>query len=269
MSLEVIPIKGRAAAERCLLVLFETRSGVFARGEARRAGAVAPSGRQGQGPGDRSTQAEARGDRRIPEHGGARARGRPGGAAVHERGGALQQRRAAERERGVTDRQGGDPVRQRRAVHAQPGAAGPERRARAGQRRPPEPPRQRQHPHRHGGARPARAALHPRGREALQPHPHRRRAPVGRPPDRPRGPRAGAGGPGRDRHREGQRARGPGPAGRLLRHADLALPDPRAQDRRRGGGAGGRGCLEAQRGGDPARPRRAPTPSWPRCGSPS
>ena len=116
-----------------------------------------PAPRRRRGPGDRAARAEAGADRpstctRVVQ----RARGRPRGAAVHQRGGPLQQRRAAERQRGAADGQGGDPVRQRGAGHAQPGAAGPQRRARAGQRRPAEPARQRQHPGGHGGQRPAR-----------------------------------------------------------------------------------------------------------------
>ena len=86
VSLEVIPIKGRAAAERCLLVLFETEPERRARGAARRARRRRAAGAAARKK-SRGSSRKLDADHRVPAHGRARARGRPRGAAVHERGG--------------------------------------------------------------------------------------------------------------------------------------------------------------------------------------
>ncbi len=120
-----------------------------------------------------------------------------------ERGDPLLQRGAAVDQRGARDREGGAPVDQRGAHDAQRGAPEPQRGADRGQQRPSQFPDRDRRGDRDAGPRGPAPPVHAAGRGAAEHHPHRRGPPHRRHQAEPASPR-----PGRGRERRGRGRRG-------------------------------------------------------------
>ena len=233
VSVEVIPIKGRAEAEHCLLVLFEADRRVHARGTPRRRRCRAPAAE----PGTRGSRSSKRSWRRprntsTPSSASTTRRWKSCSPPTRRRSPATKSCRASTRSSRPPSRRSSRrtkswPRSTRSCRTGTPSSACSTTTfstSSAASTSPSSWSGKDLHLRRFTPAAENLFSLMP--------------SDVGRPLGDLRtyleAPDLEARGPRGDREREGQRARGPGPRRPLLRDADLALHDPGEQDRRRG-----------------------------------